>query len=109
GEGLGALRALERYRLSAFDNVASAARRELLLAHPFRATRFGEDVEWGLRMLRAGHGLAYVPEAVVVHSHARSARALYRRSYLGHRLLCRLFGLRTVPHPPHLPPPPPAP
>jgi rhamnosyltransferase len=93
---------LQKYRLSAFDNVASAARRGLLLAHPFRATRFGEDVEWGLRMLRAGHGLAYVPEAVVVHSHARSARALYRRAYLGHRLLYRLFGLRTVPDAAHL-------
>jgi len=100
--GFEAMPALERYRLSAFDNVASAARRDLLLAHPFRATRFGEDVEWGLRMLRAGHGLAYVPEAVVVHSHARSTRALYRRAYLGHRLLYRLFGLRTVPDAPHL-------
>jgi len=92
---------LERYRLCAFDNVASAIRREILLQHPFQQSRFGEDVEWGQRVLRLGYGLAYVPEAVVVHSHSRSARALYRRNYLGHRVLQRLFGLRTVPDAPH--------
>lgn len=93
---------LLRYYTAAFDNVASAARRALLLAHPFAATRFGEDVEWGARMLERGHGLAYVPEAVVVHSHARTAAGLYRRNYLGHRTLARLFGLRTIPDRPHL-------
>jgi rhamnosyltransferase len=94
--GFDHLPALERYRLSVFDNAASAARRDLLLAHPFAPSRFGEDVEWGARMLALGHGLAYEPRAVVVHSHRRSARALYRRNYLGHRLLFRLFGLQTI-------------
>jgi rhamnosyltransferase len=93
---------LERYRLSVFDNAASAARRDLLLAHPFAPSRFGEDVEWGARMLSLGHGLAYEPRAVVAHSHRRSARALYRRNYLGHRLLFRLFGLQTIGGRPHL-------
>jgi rhamnosyltransferase len=93
---------LERYQLAAFDNVASAARRDLLLQHPFAATLFGEDVEWGLRMLRLGRGLAYVPSAVVVHSHRRSVRGLFERNYLGHRLLHRLFGLVTIPDVPHL-------
>jgi rhamnosyltransferase len=88
---------LERYHLSAFDDVASAIRKEVLLAHPFRSTRFGEDLEWGQRVLDAGYGLAYVPEAVAVHSHERTAVGLLRRNYLGHRLLHRLFGLRTVP------------
>lgn len=93
---------LERHRLTAFDNVASAVRRSVLLAHPFAASRFGEDAEWGPRILRLGYGIAYVPEAVVVHSHRRSARYLYRRNYLGHRTLFRLFGLQTVRDLPHL-------
>jgi rhamnosyltransferase len=101
-EGFDALPPADRYRLSVFDNVASAVRREHLLAHPFAPTRFGEDIEWGLRMLRLGYGLRYVPEAVVVHSHRRTARALFRRNYLGHRALLRLFGLRTIPDGPHL-------
>ena len=93
---------LERYALAAFDNVASAIRRDVLLAHPFAPSRFGEDLEWGLAMLRRGFGLAYVPAALVVHSHRRSVRSLFRRNYLGHRLLHRLFGLQTVPGLPHL-------
>ena len=100
--GLDALAPLERYRLCAFDNVASAVRCGVLLRHPFAPSRFGEDVEWAQRILRLGYGLAYVPEAVVVHSHPRSARALYRRNYLGHRTLQRLFGVRTVPDGAHL-------
>jgi rhamnosyltransferase len=97
-----ALGAFERYRLCAFDNVASAARRDLLLAHPFVRARFGEDLQWGRQMLLDGLGLAYVPRAVVVHSHPRTARSLYRRNYLGHRLLFRLFGIRTIPGPAHV-------
>jgi rhamnosyltransferase len=92
----------ERYRIAAFDDVASALRRRLLLEHPFEATPFGEDVEWGLRMLRLGWGLGFEPKAVVRHSHARSVSGLYRRNYLGHRTLQRLFGLETVPDAPKL-------
>ena len=93
---------LERHRLLAFDDVASAVRREVLLAHPFPRTRFGEDVEWAQAVLGRGFGIAYVPRAVVVHSHRRSARGLFRRNYLGHRVLHRLFGLRTIPDAAHL-------
>lgn len=93
---------LARHHATAFDDVASAVRRDVLLAHPFVRTRFGEDAEWGLRMVRLGFGIAYVPEAVVVHSHPRRAGALFRRNYLAHRLLFRLFGLRTVPDRRHL-------
>ncbi len=94
---LAALEPLERHRLTAFDNVASAVRRSVLLAHPFAATRFGEDLEWGDRMIAQGFGIAYVPEAFVVHSHRRSARGLFRRNYLAHRALRRQFGLSTIP------------
>jgi GT2 family glycosyltransferase len=97
GVRLEALDPLSRHRLTAFDNVASAVRRSVLLAHPFGATRFGEDLEWGARILTHGYGIRYLPEAVVVHSHRRSARGLYRRNYLTHRALFRVFGLRTIP------------
>jgi len=101
-ESLAALTPLERHRLLAFDDVASAVRRDVLLAHPFEETRFGEDVEWAQRVLRVGFGIGYIPEAVVIHSHSRTARGLFRRNYLGHRVLHRLFGLRTIPDFPHL-------
>ena len=50
----------------------------------------------------AGYRLAYVPAAAVVHSHERSARYEFRRTYLLHRRLSELFGLRTIPSLPAL-------
>ena len=55
------------------DNVCAAIRRSVWTAIPFRSTPIAEDVEWGREVLLAGHGLAYVPDAVVEHSHDRSA------------------------------------
>jgi hypothetical protein len=48
-------------------------------------------------VLLAGHDLAFVPEAVVMHSHARSAAYEFERTALLHHELHRLFGVRTIP------------
>jgi rhamnosyltransferase len=66
-------------------------------AHPFRSTPIGEDVEWAKEVLLAGHRLAYVPDAVVMHSHDRSARYELDRTSALHARLHTLFGLRTIP------------
>jgi rhamnosyltransferase len=81
----------------AFDNVCSCIRRSIWLRHPFRQTPIGEDIEWGREVLLAGWRLAFVPDAAVVHSHDRSARYEFLRTYVLHRRLYELFGLRTIP------------
>lgn len=86
-----------RFTLCTFDNVCSCIRRSVWEAIPFRATPIAEDLEWARAVLLAGHELAYVADAVVVHSHDRSARYEFARTYLLHRRLFELFGLRTVP------------
>ena len=48
-------------------------------------------------MLLAGYRLAYVPEAVVIHSHDRSARYELSRTRALHERLSQLFGLQTIP------------
>jgi rhamnosyltransferase len=80
-----------------FDNVCSCVRRSVWQRHPFRATPIGEDIGWAKDVLLAGHRLAYVPDAVVLHSHHRSARYEFWRTVTLHRELFALFGLRTVP------------
>lgn len=101
-EELAALAPIERYRRCVFDNVSSAIRRSVWERHPFPVTPIAEDVEWARTVLLAGHRLAYVPEAAVVHSHERSARYELWRTYLVHQRLRALFGLRLVPTPVHL-------
>jgi rhamnosyltransferase len=89
----------ERLRQCAFDNVCAAIRTSVWQRHPFPATPIAEDLEWSRDVLLTGHRIAYVPEAVVEHSHERSARYELARTWVLHQQLLRLFGLRAIPSP----------
>jgi rhamnosyltransferase len=92
-----ALTPAARLERCTFDNVCSCIRRSVWLTHPFRPTPIAEDVEWARDVLLAGHRLAYTPDAAVIHSHDRSAQYEFARTYVLHRRLHELFGLRTIP------------
>jgi rhamnosyltransferase len=77
--GLWELPPIERVRHIRFNNVASAIRAQVFAAIPFPAIDFGEDFAWAARALTAGHRIAYVPSATVLHAHRYTAGAAYRR------------------------------
>jgi hypothetical protein len=79
-----------------FDNVASCVRLSVWRALPFPATPIAEDVAWARAVLLAGHALAYAPDAVVIHSHDRSARYEFQRTRVLHAQLQTLFGVQTI-------------
>lgn len=87
----------ERHVVCAFDNVCSCIRLSVWADRPFPATPIAEDLEWARDVLLAGHRLAYVPGAVVEHSHDRPVTYELHRSYLVHQRLQAIFGLSTVP------------
>lgn len=87
-----------RLQLCTFDNVCSCIRRDVWEQHPFPESPIGEDVAWARTVLLAGHRLAYVPEAVVTHSHDRTATDEFVRTAALHEQLHVLFGLRSVPN-----------
>jgi rhamnosyltransferase len=89
----------DRLDRCAFDHVCAALRRSVWEALPFRAAPIAEDLDWSRRALLAGHRIAYVPDAVVEHSHDRPARYELARTWALHQQLQHLFGLRTVPTP----------
>jgi len=91
------MRPADRHSACAFDNVCSCIRLSVWRDHPFSTTPIGEDLEWARDVLLAGHKLAYVPEAVVEHSHERPISYELKRTYLVHQRLATLFGLTTVP------------
>ncbi|MGN6368157.1 MAG: glycosyltransferase family 2 protein [Phycisphaerae bacterium] len=88
---------MERYLFCVFDNVCSAIRRSVWQQIPLRANEFGEDLDWSKRALEAGWKIAYEPTAAVIHSHDRATKYEYKRTYMCHRTLYRLFGLQTIP------------
>jgi rhamnosyltransferase len=92
----------ERLRVCAFDNVCSAISRTVWNDHPFPEARFAEDLEWAKTVVGAGYETIFVPEAAVFHSHDRSLSYELERTYIAHRRLYELFGLRTIPTPRHL-------
>lgn len=99
---IAAMNPAERHLACAFDNVCSCVRMSVWRTHPFRATSIAEDLEWALDVLTAGYTLRYVPSAVVWHSHERSVRYEFSRTYRVHQRLQALFGLSTVPTVPAL-------
>ena len=62
-----------RLAVCTFDNVCSCIRRDVWERHPFTAAPIAEDLAWAREVMLAGYDLAYVPGAVVVHSHDRPA------------------------------------
>jgi rhamnosyltransferase len=92
-----ALAPLEKLARVAFDNVSSSVRRKVALEIPFRERRFGEDIDWGHRVLLAGYKIVYEPRSRVIHSHNNSMWYELRRIYLDHQNLRLLFGVHTVP------------
>ncbi len=100
--GFDALSPMDQFLSCVFDNVCSCIRRSVWEQHPFRATPIGEDVEWAKEVLLAGWKIVYAPDAVVIHSHDRSARYEFERTYVLHRRLYDLFRLQTIPSLPAL-------
>ena len=92
-----ALTPFDRFDACIFDNVCSCIRRSVWARLPFRASPIAEDLAWAREVLRSGGRLAFAPAAVVIHSHERSARYELARTYVLHRRLYQLFGLRTIP------------
>lgn len=93
---------IQRLKRCAFDNVCSCIRRSIWIEHPFRAAPIAEDLQWAHEVLLAGYTLAFVPEAVVLHSHDRSPLYEFKRTRELHRRLFELFELETIPSVPHL-------
>lgn len=88
---------MEQYVRCVFDNVCSCIRRTVWAEHSFPVTAIAEDLEWARTVLLAGYRIRYVPEAVVLHSHERSARYELYRTYLVHERLRAMFGVQLIP------------
>ncbi|HMQ22805.1 MAG TPA: glycosyltransferase [Planctomycetota bacterium] len=91
------LQPLDRLHCIAFDNVNSAVRRSMMTAFPFRERKFGEDIDWSLRVILAGHRIVFEPRSAVVHSHNNSAYYEFKRTYADHANLHETLGVHTIP------------
>jgi len=78
-DSFGSLSPAERRARCRFDNVASMARRQVLVDYPFPRTMMGEDTAFAEAALSAGYRLMHVPGAVVRHAHEYGPVTAFRR------------------------------
>jgi len=65
-----------------FSNVSSAARRAVLLEHPFdESLIMSEDQQVARDLLNAGLSIVYQPASVVIHSHRYTLGTAFRRYF----------------------------
>nr|MCU0449178.1 glycosyltransferase [Bernardetiaceae bacterium] len=71
------------------NNANAAIRRAVWQAQPYDEALTGlEDLDWAKRALAAGHRLAYVPSAAIVHVHEETparVRNRYRREAIAYK------------------------
>lgn len=87
----------KRFALSTFRDNSSCLRRAVWQSHPFNLVSYGEDIDWGARVIQAGYTIVYEPNSIVYHSHDRTAWYELRRAYADHELVMRLFGYNLYP------------
>lgn len=75
-----------------FSNVSSAARRDLLLRHPFdESLIMSEDQQFARDLLLAGHEVVYAADSVVLHSHNYTFLGALRRYFDSAYSLTQIF------------------
>lgn len=75
-----------------FSNVSSAARREVILRHPFDDTLImSEDQQFARDILLAGHAVVYASSSVVLHSHNYTFLTAFQRYFDSAYSLTQIF------------------
>lgn len=83
-----------RQWLHFFSNNNSCLRRSVWQQLPFPDVAFAEDQTWALRAVEAGYAKAFVPEAMVFHSHDFGVWETLQRNFDEARSFQRYFGYR---------------
>jgi hypothetical protein len=92
GQDFDSLPHLAKRRIAQLDNVCSCYRIDILRDHGFSSLRHAEDLELGIRLLKAGFSLGFKASAGFVHSHSRSPAHIFKRSYMDTRSVTTMLG-----------------
>jgi len=97
GVRLGDLPPNKRLNAAIFQDNSSCLKRDVWETHPFAPLRYGEDIEWGKRVIEAGFAIAYEPSSSIFHSHDRSPLYYLKRAYADHYQAAELFDFIMIP------------
>ncbi len=66
---------------------------------PFSRLDFGEDLDWGFRVMKAGHVILHNPKAQVYHSHNRPSWIRFKRYFVTRYFLSLLLSISPATFP----------
>jgi glycosyltransferase involved in cell wall biosynthesis len=72
------------------SNIACLIKRDVFFAYKFRGD-YGEDLDLGLRLIRAGYKMAMLSSTRIIHSHNRPAYYHLQRGYVDKLFMLKLF------------------
>jgi O-antigen biosynthesis protein len=72
------------------SNIAALIRRDVFDKYKFK-TKYAEDIDLGIRLIRDGHKIGFLYSTRVLHSHNRPAYYFLKRAYVDARFLVEVF------------------
>lgn len=96
------LTAVEKKKVCGWDDVTAMYKTDVLRALPFRKTSYSEDALWAMDALKAGHAIAYSPEAMVYHYHFENPDYTYKRTFTVLYHMYKFFGYKPEMYTPNL-------
>lgn len=81
------LQPIQKRMLAGFEDVCGMIRSDVFNELKFSNTNFAEDLDLGVRLLKAGNGIAYLYSNGIIHSHNRSPSYSLKRNYVDSKYL----------------------
>jgi glycosyltransferase involved in cell wall biosynthesis len=81
----------ELRRAAGLDDVCSMHRKSIWDKLKYRPTDFAEDLEYGIRCLKAKYKIGFLGDRAIIHSHNRPAFYHLSKYYIDTRTLFKLF------------------
>ena len=75
---------------SQISDIATLIKRDTFNRYKFR-TKYAEDVDLGIRLIKDGHKIGFLHSTRVLHSHNRTAYYFLKRAYVDSRFLVEVF------------------
>jgi hypothetical protein len=72
------------------SDIAALIRRDVFSKYKFK-TRYGEDLDLGIRLIKDGYRIGFLYSTRILHSHNRSAFYFLKRAYVDSKFLKDIF------------------
>jgi glycosyltransferase involved in cell wall biosynthesis len=78
---------LQKRKLAGLEDVCCLIKKDIFSKFEFLETKYAEDLQLGIEILKNGYSIAFLRSTGIIHSHDRSPSYVLRRSYVDNKML----------------------